>query len=363
MKILVTTQPIRMHLMAMVGLFRALEAAGHEVAVASAPSFRPFVSRLGLPVFAAGLDWLDTTAPTVFPDLVALSDNDKRAWFLTGLFAGLAPQNMVADVLSVVRAWKPDLLLRNDFEFSAPLVAERDGLPLATIGVDLGLPAAKLRHAVGRPLSFLRRRLGLPADAEDAAGYGSVYLSLLPPSVQAPEFLRDAPVHTVRATPWDEPAERAAGERPRVWVSQDGEEAERVAELQEAGHEAALLPDAPVTPGDLLVTDGRFADVARALAEGLTMIISPRHSPPPIHLPRWEALGVARLVRSGPLSPDEWRVHTRAVLDDARYRVRSARLRQESLRLPPLADAVMRLEQAAGIGRSAAEPTATRATC
>ena len=69
MRALFTVQPSVGHLHPLVPVARALSGATHDVAICSAPSFRPEVEAFGLTHVDAGLDWLMSDQATweVFP--------------------------------------------------------------------------------------------------------------------------------------------------------------------------------------------------------------------------------------------------------------------------------------------------------
>jgi UDP:flavonoid glycosyltransferase YjiC (YdhE family) len=71
MRALFTVQPSVGHLHPLVPVARALSEAGDEVAICSAPSFRPEVEAFGLAHVDAGLDWLMSDHATwdVFPPM------------------------------------------------------------------------------------------------------------------------------------------------------------------------------------------------------------------------------------------------------------------------------------------------------
>ena len=81
MRILLTVQPSVGHLHPLVPVATALTAAGHEVAVCSAPSFRPEVEEFGLEHLGAGLDWSmsDPSTWDAFPPMPAPGP-DFPAW-------------------------------------------------------------------------------------------------------------------------------------------------------------------------------------------------------------------------------------------------------------------------------------------
>ena len=69
MRALFTVQPSVGHLHPLVPVAHALLGAKHDVAICSAPSFRPEVEVFGLTHVDAGLDWLmsDQSTWEVFP--------------------------------------------------------------------------------------------------------------------------------------------------------------------------------------------------------------------------------------------------------------------------------------------------------
>ena len=69
MRVLVTTQPGFGHFHPLVPLAQALATAGHEVAVACAPSFRPTVESAGVRAVPAGIDWRVSGMGDAFPSM------------------------------------------------------------------------------------------------------------------------------------------------------------------------------------------------------------------------------------------------------------------------------------------------------
>ena len=277
-----------------------------------------------------------------------MPEHDKRIWFMTGLFAGLAAHRSVPDLLGICRDWQPSIVIRNDCEFAAGIVAERLGLPCVTIGVDLGIPATHLASVVGRPLGHLRAAHGLAREPQHRES-SSLYLSLVPPRCQLAEFLATATVRSVRP---DETQPTGADRygRPVVHVSVESGGEAIVGGLRRGSFEAVLELGDGWTTTDIVVTDGRFGDVAVAVARGLPMLISPEPSTRGFHFPRWEALGVARLCAREALTEHRLIAEVQALVDDPRYRWRAARLRDESLALDGPDGAVTLCEQlAAGI--------------
>src|SRR5690349_13331958 len=122
----------------MVPLARAMVRAGHEVAFASAASFRATVVGSGFESFAAGRDWDESNAAATLPEvLTERPDGQMR------LFVGLADA-MADDLVAIASEWDADVLIREPTEFGAWIAAERLGLPHVTHGIMIRLPGMVL---------------------------------------------------------------------------------------------------------------------------------------------------------------------------------------------------------------------------
>lgn len=179
MRILCTTHPGAGHLHPLVPLARALAARGHEVAVATAASFAPTVEATGLRAMPAGVDWLQSDAEAVMPGFLHAEGPEQIR-----LFARLATQGMVDDLLRIGRDWSPDLILRDAYEFAGWVAAERLGIPSATYAVGMRLPGPILRMWTGDLLARLPVAHGLPEDRDLERMFRGLYLNFVPDSFE-----------------------------------------------------------------------------------------------------------------------------------------------------------------------------------
>ena len=133
MRTLFTVHPAAGHLHPLVPVAVGLSDAGHEVAVASAASFRPEVEAFGLTHLDAGLDWLmsDRSTWEAFPPMPPPGP-DFPQWVVLTL-ADITTQRMVPDLLAIAREWQPDLIVREGMEYGGAVAAERLGLPHASV--------------------------------------------------------------------------------------------------------------------------------------------------------------------------------------------------------------------------------------
>ncbi len=135
MRVLFTSVPAYGHLLPMLPLARAAQAAGIEVAVSTAAVFADVAAPL--PLLAAG------------PTLLALAEETYRrtqAPPITGfdpaafgeLFGAVRIDFTYPQALAVGREWRPDLVIAEREDFVGPMVAAALGVPWARflIGVD-----------------------------------------------------------------------------------------------------------------------------------------------------------------------------------------------------------------------------------
>src|SRR2546430_17469798 len=106
MRALFTVQPSVGHLHPLVPIAQALRDEGHDVAICSAPSFRPDVEACGLPHLDGGLDWLTSDQSTwaAFPPMPP--PGPEFAAFVVTMFADVTTRAMVRDLLAIARDWR-----------------------------------------------------------------------------------------------------------------------------------------------------------------------------------------------------------------------------------------------------------------
>lgn len=387
MKVLLVTQPGEGHLNPMLPAARSLLAAGHELAVVSAPRFAPKIRDRGLVAIGAGLDYLESEVRSSFPAARRLAPHQLGAWFLGELFADLSVHAMVPDLLALVERERPDLLLRTNYEYASCIVGELAGIPHATLGCAFMVPQRFLAQHLEQPLAFARSAWGLaPFPA----------LAMLDPHLhltQAPLAWHEQALPTARAVRPDpvtldgpDPLAGMPGLRPDwplVYASMGtvnntvpGLFAVLLAALRElplnlvitVGRNvdiAALGPqpghvvirdfipqDLLLARCDLFLTSASFFTVVSAILHGVPTLMCPLSGDTPAGALRFAELGVGLVLRQpGPPEPpmhrdvpvfavDTVRDACRALLADPRHRARVHDARRELLALPPWSDAV-----------------------
>ena len=164
----------------------ACAAAGHEVRVAAPMT-------LGAAITQAGLEHAPLASPSeaqlasVFAALPGLSLEESNAVVMCDVFAGLDARAALADMVAVVRAWRPNLIMRETAEFSSYVVAEAEGVP--HVQVAMGMTA--IEEFAYPLIDDALAALGSPS--------GSAGLRTAPMLSLVPECLEDPESRTARA--------------------------------------------------------------------------------------------------------------------------------------------------------------------
>ncbi|MEV4319794.1 activator-dependent family glycosyltransferase [Actinocrispum sp. NPDC049592] len=194
MRVLITVIPERTTFLHMVPLAWALRAAGHQVVVASAPSFAPTITQAGLtavpvgrdaPVWRvedmnpeqreAGRDGLPTPWNVVVePEKVTFLD--QLYGHHTAVEQGHKPENfpIIAGAVQFARQWQPDLVLWEPLSYAGAIAAKACGAAHARMLWSIDVLGATREH-------YLRLMNDQPAHerpdplAEWLASYGRKY--------------------------------------------------------------------------------------------------------------------------------------------------------------------------------------------
>lgn len=273
MRLLVTSVPGLGHLHPVLPLALAAARAGHDVRVATGAERVEWVRRCGLAAQPAGLS------------LGALRER-VAARGLTGpelprqMFTSIAVPPLVDDLLPLVDTWRPDLLLHEEGEYAAPLVAALRGLPCVTHSWSAPARSGEGRALLDGPLREVWQQYGLTGPARQV---GALYLDACPPLLQLPDLTPvDARVVAVHPSGFDGPPQTApdwlaALPRPAVYVTLGTEPAFSRPELlqQLVDAVAAVAPGVVVTtgphPSEAVVAPHAGVHVAQYLPQSLVI--------------------------------------------------------------------------------------------
>ena len=369
------------HLEPLIPIAQAAEAAGHSVAFAARPWMVPLVEGSGFTAFAAGSDVGLT--PKRLPLAKADLDQDMRD--VGDGFGRRIARERAADILPLCTRWRPDLLVCEELDFGAIVVAERLGLPYATMLVSC--TGAFVRpDLVAGPLNEVRAQYSLPPDTQLAMLSRYLVLSPFPPKLRDPAHPLPATAHALRLLARDGVRDQTAPAWPArptvaptvfftlgtVYNMESGDLFRRVItglrdlpidlvvtvgrdiDPQELGAQPAnvrverFIPQAALLPRcDLVVSHGGSGSVLGALAHGLPMVLLPMGADQPLNAARCRALGVAQVLDAVAATPQTVSAAVSRGLADSASREAAGCIRDEIAALPGPEHAVELLDRLA----------------
>jgi UDP:flavonoid glycosyltransferase YjiC (YdhE family) len=383
MKFLFTVQPLFGHFHAMVPLALALQECGHEVAFATGRSFGSTIRRAGFQHFPCGID-VEGEPGGIFetlPDWEKVKAKYPSAGpqQVYGFVQALGPR-MADDVIALLSAWRPEVIVRDPLEFGGYIAAEHFGLPHATITWAIYINPKLL---CPEALLDLRRRYSLPDDPELNTLDRYLVFNFLPPVWQFPQASFPAVTHRFCAAPFDMSGEEnlpawmaSLPDRPTIYATLGTTfnqspatfqailaalSAEEVNAIITIGrsmdpaqfqpwpahiHIERYIPQTAVLPHcDAVLFHGGYNSLHSTLWHGLPMIITPLGAGDqyPTGL-LCQKLGVGIMIKDQPLGPVGIRNAVRTVLKQPAYRARAQELQHDIQALPALSEAVKRLE-------------------
>ena len=392
MRFLFTTLAGSGHFHPLVPAARALQAAGHAVCFATAPSFHPSVEGSGFRAISAGFDQQrdtsDERCAQLQLELAALpAIGPSRTLFrIRHLFAGLYAERMVADLLTVTGHWRPDVIVREVGEFGGCVAAEALGIPHASVRSNTMLSTYSQRHLVNAEMSRLRAAHGLEPDADTSMLFRYLHLAFEPPRFHDPALPLAPTAHLLRPVPFSRDGDEGLptwiaelSTRPTVYATLgtvfnsrtpglfqailDGLSEQPVNLIITVGrdqdpdqfgpqpdniHIARYIPQDLLLPHcDLVITHAGFSTVSEALTHGLPLVAIPIDADQPLNAERCAALGVAEVIEHDRRTPEAIRDAVRTVLGHPSYRENALRIRSEIARLPGPEHAVALLERLA----------------
>jgi len=186
MRVLITSVSAYGHLQPLLPLAKALVKAGYEVAIATGPDLRIRAEAAGFTAFEAGMsiDAAFGRLAELYPDqpYFRLAPSEILGWYLPHLFGEVLAPAMLEDQESVVRSWKPDVVVHETWEFAGPIAAARVGIP--SICQTLGLRIDDMiLDSVAAAVAPLWEQHGLKPDPT-AGLYRRLCLDTTPASLQ-----------------------------------------------------------------------------------------------------------------------------------------------------------------------------------
>jgi UDP:flavonoid glycosyltransferase YjiC (YdhE family) len=373
------------HLNPLLPIGHAAREAGHEVAFAGKGDLMPTVTD-------AGFTGLPTRPPSDGPPArtpLQAPDAEHEAKVVRVHFAGRGARERADALLRLSQEWHPDLIVYDEMDFGAAVVAERLGLPHASVVV-IAAGAFVRREEVSPPLNALRAVHGLPPDPDLAMLGRYLVLAPVPPGYRDP---RDPlPVTTHYLHPF--PRGQAPLDDPPAWLADIGPEPivyltlGTVFHLEAGDLMARLITALRSMPITLIATVGREIDPAEfgpqpanvrieryvaqahllprchlvishggsgtvigALAHGLPQVVIPLGADQLNNAARCRDLGLGRVLDVMTITPEAIRAAASDALANPAYRQRAAEFQAEIAALPGPEHAVALLERLVSVHR------------
>jgi hypothetical protein len=173
------------HLLPLLPFARALTRAGHDVCVAGRRSRAAFVQRTGL-AFQPFDDPPERESAAVMAAVPELSPEAANALVIREVFARIGTGAALPGVLDLVETWRPDVIVRESYEFASCLAGERHDIPHVRVALGLASAEEEVLSLAAPAVDDLRIDLGLPADPDAERIRSSPYLTLIPPALEHP---------------------------------------------------------------------------------------------------------------------------------------------------------------------------------
>ncbi|PZE70823.1 glycosyltransferase [Curtobacterium sp. MCPF17_018] len=370
MRILFSGVPALGHLLPLVPLARAAQAAGHDVALLTSGGMRePMSTELPtVPVLAAG-----PMPPDLFAEVarrIPGSDpaNRPEPAAVAEFFAGTRVDLTVDDALRAARGWEPDVVVADAVDLVGPLVAAELGVPYAIVAFGPEVPEEFRRPMAELVLPRYEQRGVVPTPPV-------ALLDPTPVSLQAPAWTQPPVTIPFRSEPHSRPdvaAEQplapfpASEWRPRVLVTLgtvfgdatlltailDGfhpDEVDVVATVGVIGerlddtehvHFLPFRPMRELLEGvDLVVAAAGAGTVLAAASVGVPMVLLPQGADQFINATRAAEAGVAVVVDE----PSAVGPAVHRMLAERSHFTAARRLGEETAQRPSATDAVSEL--------------------
>jgi UDP:flavonoid glycosyltransferase YjiC (YdhE family) len=369
-RVLFTTHPAYGHLHPLVPLARALAASGHDVRIAASPAFAAELAATGLTPVPAGLDWLAADAEDAFPE----GRGRGKRFMLEEIFCWGAARPLAVDLLDLAQEWRPEVVVREIWEFGGAVVAARLGVPCVVHGIGPWLNAEEVAGVGHERLLQLGAEHGL--DDELAWLAGDLYVDPCPPSLQIETATPPPPnVQLVRPIPFDTTRDGAGagfpdGIGPAIHVTLGTIMHRRRGVLEAVMEELATFPARIVVttgPGreplgalpanvrvaeyvpltallpecDLVVCHAGWGTLIASLAHGVPLVCLPLGADGFTNAERCTTVGVGAVADG---TPGSVRRAVADVLRDDAYHLLAAAAQAEIEAMPGLDEAVARVE-------------------
>jgi UDP:flavonoid glycosyltransferase YjiC (YdhE family) len=147
------------HLGPLVTFGIACHRFGHDVVVAAPASFAAAVQRAGF-AHAPFADPAPAVRDAVTADIPGLAAHEANVRVIRDVFARIDATAALPGLQAVLGAWRPDVIVRETFEYGSYVAAECNEIPSAQVGVVLAWFEEFGLSVVEEPLNELRASVG-----------------------------------------------------------------------------------------------------------------------------------------------------------------------------------------------------------
>lgn len=185
MRVLLATRGSSGHVGPLAPFGHACARAGHDVLVVAQAQHRDNVARTGLPFAPVAEAPMHEWAP-MLGEFSRARLGPAHARMVAEFFAGIDLRAALPGQRALVEEWRPDVIVRETWEFASTLVADLHGIPVVRVGLGLAsMEEESIRLAAGS-VDAARADLGLPADPAGDRLRATPYLTVVPEPLEDP---------------------------------------------------------------------------------------------------------------------------------------------------------------------------------
>lgn len=338
------------------------------------------VTRTGASFFAFGHPG-DAGLGPIWARLREVSSEEAGGMVIREIFAGACARTAFPGLLETMKAWRPEVVVRESQEYAAVLATEMLGIRRARVAITAQASEASILPHAAPAVDALRGELGL---APDPAGLGiarEARLTLFPsaldevgtearstrrfrverkPPAELPDWWPERTGPLVYATlgtmagamqemrsAYAVVLEAVAGLEARVLLTTGAELGPDVlGAVPENVHVERFVPQDDVMPHAAVVLfHGGSGTLLGALAAGAPLVVMPMFADQPLNAERVAELGVGLALPVRAATALEVRKALRSVLEEPRFRERARELASEMAALPAVNEAPLMLEE------------------
>jgi UDP:flavonoid glycosyltransferase YjiC (YdhE family) len=185
MRVLFTTRGSSGHVGPLAPFAHACLRAGHDVLVAAQRQFAANIRRAGLPFSPVDEPSRDDWMP-LMGQFAELDIDTANEVMISEFFAGLDLRAELPALRGVVESRRPDVIVRESWEFGSTLIAELYGIPIVRVGLGLAEMEELSIKLAAPAVDKARAELGLPSDPGGERLAAAPFLTTIPQELEDP---------------------------------------------------------------------------------------------------------------------------------------------------------------------------------